>query len=143
MNYSLPLLLSAILMSPVTYLSDPVEKQFITIQSGHSEPAVLTLQNQAESRMTAIAFKSQEFCRAELKDFEFDVRFSVVSATVYFSGAGFNGVEKGTINSSSLKPVARLKEKCKPGSIVVFDEVKVKGPDNEIRGIEGVTYMLY
>jgi hypothetical protein len=143
MNYSLPLLFSAIFISPVTDFSAPVEKQAVAIRAASTEPEVLTLQNQAEGRMTAIGFKSQEFCRAELKDFEFDVRFSVVSATVYFSGAGFNGVEKGTINSSSLKPVARLKDKCKPGSVVVFDDVKVKGPDNEIRSIDGVTYILY
>jgi hypothetical protein len=27
--------------------------------------------------------------------------------------------------------------------VVVFDDVKVKGPDNEIRSIDGVTYILY
>ena len=93
--------------------------------------------------MSATIFKNQEYCRVELKDFEFDVKFSVVSATVYFSGANFRGVEKGVINSSSLKPLSALMSRCIPGSMVVFDDVKVKGPDNEIRSIPGVAYRLF
>ncbi len=97
----------------------------------------------AYGRMSAIEFKSQDYCRAELKDFEFDARFIVVSATVYFSGANFRGVEKAVITSNSLKSISSLKGRCIPGSIVVFDDVKVKGPDNVIRTIPGVSYMLY
>lgn len=96
-----------------------------------------------EGRMRAVVFKNQEYCRAELKDFEFDIRFIIVSATVYFSGANFSGVEKGLITSSSLKPVKKLMERCLPGSIVTFDDVKVKGPDNRVRTIDGVTYRLF
>ena len=97
----------------------------------------------AYGRMSAIEFKSQDYCRAELKDFEFDARFIVISATVYFSGANFRDVEKGIITSNSLKPINSLKMRCIPGSIVVFDDIKVKGPDNIIRTIPGVSYMLY
>ncbi|MES2850320.1 MAG: GldM family protein [Bacteroidota bacterium] len=99
---------------------------------------------QGNSRMAAAVFKAQEYCRAELKDFEFDARFIVVSAVVYFSGAGFkNGVEKGSINSNSLKPIRSQMDRCTPGSVVIFDEVKVKGPDNTIRTIPGISLILY
>lgn len=94
-------------------------------------------------RMSAIAFKSQEYCRAELKDFDFDARFSVVGATVYFTGANFRGVEKGVITSNSLKPIRNLMDRCIPGSIVTFDDVKVKGPANDIRTIDGLTLSLF
>ena len=93
--------------------------------------------------MSAAAFKNQEYCRVELKDFEFEVQFNIVSAKVYFSGANFRGVETGAITSSSLKPVKDLKARCTIGSIVTFDEVKVIGPDNKIRTIPGATYILY
>lgn len=109
-------------------------------------PRSLLLNSQPDDswgRMSATIFKNQEYCRVELKDFEFDVKFSVVSATVYFSGANFRGVEKGVINSSSLKPLSALMSRCIPGSMVVFDDVKVKGPDNEIRTIPGVAYRLF
>ena len=111
-----------------------------------SKPSGLLLQpdpNQGVGKMRSVVFKSQEYCRVELKDFEFDIHFSVVSATVYFTGANFKGVEKGFIVSNSLKPIKNLIDRCQPGSIVVFDDVKVKGPDNEIRTIDGVTYQLF
>lgn len=96
-----------------------------------------------EGKMRSIVFKSQDYCRVELKDFDFDVKFSVVSATVYFTGANFKGIEKGFITSNSLRPVRSLMDRCQPGSIVIFDDVKVKGPGDEIRPIDGVTYKLY
>lgn len=99
--------------------------------------------NQREGNMSAIEFKSQDFCRAEAPDFEFETKFSVVSATVYFSGANFRGVEKGFISSNSLKPVAAMKARCIPGSIVTFDQIKVIGPDKQVRVIQGVSYLLY
>jgi len=39
------------------------------------------------TRMTSGSFKSQQFCRAELENFDFAANFSVVSAKVYFLGA--------------------------------------------------------
>jgi hypothetical protein len=110
----------------------------------NNNPTDITFQDtDGSGKMSATVFKHQKFCRAELKDFEFDARFDIVSATVYFSGANFRGVEKGFIASSSLQPVASLMERCIPGSIVVFDDVKVLGPDKEVRKIQGVTYLLY
>lgn len=94
--------------------------------------------------MRSIVFKSQEYCRAEMpKDFEFDVQFKVVSAKVYFSGANFRGVETGTITSNKLAPVKHLMDRCIPGSMVVFDDVKVMGPDKKVRTIPGLSLLLY
>jgi len=100
-------------------------------------------QETGSSRMPAAVFKAQEFCRAELKDFEFDAHFIVTGATVYFSGANFKNPEKATITSSSLKPIRSLMDRCVPGSIIIFDEVKVVGPDNIKRTIPGVSIILY
>ncbi len=97
----------------------------------------------SEGKLSSAVFKSQDYCRAELKDFEFDAQFSILSATVYFTGANFKNVETGSINSSSLKPIKNLMSRCQPGTIVIFDNIKVKGPDNIIRTIGGVTYRLF
>ena len=75
--------------------------------------------------------------------FDFDAHFTVLSATMYFSGANFNGVEKGSITSASLKPVSSLMKRCIPGSIVTFDDVKVKGPDGSERIIQGPGFILF
>lgn len=134
-------LLSIVSILPLCIINDPAVNKVNGTKS-----SILSLQpdpNQGVGKMRSVVFKSQEYCRVELKDFEFDVHFSVVSATVYFTGTNFKVVEKGFIVSSSLKSIKPLMDRCQPGSIVVFDDVKVKGPDNEIRTIDGVTYQLY
>ena len=93
-------------------------------------------------RMPSVTFKSQQYCRAELENFDFDTKYSVVSATVYFSGANFPNVATGQINGNSLAPVANLIQRCGPGSVVTFDNVKVTGPDGQ-RTIEGKSIALY
>jgi hypothetical protein len=99
-------------------------------------------QQEGSTKMRTAVFKAQEYCRADLKDFEFDIQYKVVGAVVYFSGANFTNIAKGTITSNSLKPIKLLMEKCVPGTIVIFDEVKVVGPDNAIRTIPGVSLVL-
>ena len=137
-------LLSIVSTLPLNSKNGPVIKTGSSVENNKSKELLLQpAPNQEPGKMRSVVFKSQEYCRVELKDFEFDVHFSVVSATVYFTGANFKGVEKGFIVSNNLKPVKNLIDRCQPGSIVVFDDVKVKGPDNEIRSIEGVTYQLY
>ena len=93
--------------------------------------------------MPAAEFRAQQYCRAELKDFEFNARYDIVGATVYFTGTNFSDMKSGTITSSSLLPIKGLMDLCKPGTVVVFDDVRVIGPDKEIRTIPGVTYLLY
>lgn len=96
------------------------------------------------TRMTAGNFKNQSFCRADLENFDFDAKFEVLSATVYFTGTNFAGnVASGTITSNSLAPLSGYMSRCAPGSSVIFDNVKVKGPDGRIRTIQGVGVSLY
>lgn len=95
-----------------------------------------------QEQMQAVIFRSQDVCRAELKDFEFDIHYQVVSATIYFSGTNFRNVETGYITSNSLKSIRSLMARCEPGTMVVFDRVKVIGPDKEVRTIQGTSYLL-
>jgi len=93
-------------------------------------------------RMASIAFKSQTSCRAELENFDFDLRYSVVSATVYFSGANFPNVVTASINGNSLGGLSAFISRCGPGSVISFDNIKVSGPDG-VRSIEGKSIALY
>ncbi|RYG52475.1 MAG: hypothetical protein EOO01_06490 [Chitinophagaceae bacterium] len=108
-----------------------------------SAPGFVLQDSDGSGRMSSIVFKMQDYCRAELKDFEFDVRFEVISATAYFTGDGFPQMKRGFITSSSLKPIKELMSKSRPGTIVTFDEIKVKGPDGMVRTLPGVSYLLY
>jgi gliding motility-associated protein GldM len=93
-------------------------------------------------RMPSVAFKAQDFCRAELEAFDFDTKYTVTSATVYFSGANFANVQTATINGNTLAPIKALMARCGPGSVISFDNVKVTGPDGS-RTIDGKSIALY
>jgi gliding motility-associated protein GldM len=93
-------------------------------------------------RMAAVEFKNQQFCRAELEQFDFDLKFNVTSATVYFSGANFPNVVTASISSNSLAGLQSFMQRCGPGSVISFDNIKVAGPDGT-RSIEGKSIALY
>lgn len=96
-----------------------------------------------KARMPSVDFKSQQFCRADMgPDFIYDVHYTVVSATVYFSGANFQNVVTTSITGNSLASLATYIQRCGPGSVVSFDNIKVSGPDG-IRIIDGKSFALY
>jgi gliding motility-associated protein GldM len=95
-----------------------------------------------KGRMAVVEFKGQQFCRADLLGFDFDLRYTVVSATVYFGGAGFPSVAIGNINSNSLGSVSALMQRCMPGTSVAFTNIKVSGPDGT-RSIDDASIQLY
>ncbi|MFZ4057858.1 MAG: gliding motility protein GldM [Ferruginibacter sp.] len=86
-------------------------------------------------------FKSQQYCRAELENFDFDARFSVVGGTVYFTGAGFTPLQVATLTGNNLGALPQL-AKCQPGTTVIFDNVKVQGPDGSVRTIQAPGFLL-
>ena len=97
-------------------------------------------------RIQANAFKAQQGVRADLKDFVFEgVKFDVLSYVFYATGSGFAeqpGISQNPgpyFNAESN----RIKEKCKPGTTVVLDEVKVKGPDGASRTLPPIVFNLY
>lgn len=96
-------------------------------------------------RIQSVVFKNQQFVRADLENFDFDARFNVVSATVYFAGAGFtNGVQTANISGGSMAGISAQLAKCIPGSTVIFDNVKVQGPDGVVRTIQNAPgFSLY
>ncbi len=96
-----------------------------------------------KSRIPVVEFKNQGYCRADMiEGFDFDVRYTIVSATVYFSGAGFSKEVTKTISGHSLSGLSAEMSRCLPGTAVTFDNIKVEGPDG-IRTIESKCYSLY
>jgi hypothetical protein len=127
----------------------PVEKKItpqhcLSFIGGNDDSLDISTQSESGgSRMSAAVFKAQQYCRVELKDFDFDAHFTIVSVTVYFSGANFPNLTVGKLTSSSLKPISSLMARCGPGSVIIFDDVKVMGPDNTLRTIPGESILLY
>ncbi|MEP6616292.1 MAG: gliding motility protein GldM [Ginsengibacter sp.] len=87
-------------------------------------------------RIQSVMFKNQQFVRADLENFDFEARFSIVSATVYFGGANFANVQQASISGGNLSGLSAQLSKCIPGSLVIFDNVKVQGPDGRVRTIQ-------
>lgn len=95
-----------------------------------------------KKRMAVAEFKNQSFCRAELENFDFLLRFNIVSATVYFSGKGFDEVVQTTLKGNNLSPLSAQTSRCQPGSQITFTDIAVQGPDG-IRMINEQSYLLY
>ena len=149
MNYTIPILMSSIFAIKtnngifIKENADKPSEKNTTLVSNNKPTSASTLSQVRNDRKSVVEFKNQKFCRVELEDFDFDAKFTIVGATVYFSGANFVAVQQRKITSSDLKPFADLQDKCKPGSIVIFEDIKVKAPDGEVRTIQGVSYTLY
>jgi gliding motility-associated protein GldM len=94
------------------------------------------------TRMKAVEFKNQQYCRAVLENFDFDLKFSVISATVYFGGANFPSVVTATLQGNSLASLSTYIQRCGPGSNISFENIKVQGPDGP-RSIPSTTFALY
>ncbi|HMG83493.1 MAG TPA: gliding motility protein GldM [Ferruginibacter sp.] len=95
-----------------------------------------------KARMPSVEFKNQQYCRAELENFDFDLKYTVVGATVYFSGANFPNVQQALITGNNLASLDQLIKRCGPGSVVTFDNIRVSGPDGQ-RVIDGKSFALY
>jgi len=106
-------------------------------------PPILMVGPSEGGRIQSVTFKNQQFARAELKYFDFDYHYSIVSATVYFSGANFPSTQSAAISGGSLAGIQAQLAKCIPGTTVTFDNVKVKGPGGPVLSIPGPGFILY
>lgn len=97
-------------------------------------------------RMRAAEFRVNTGLRAVLENFDFlsGVRFEVTGFTLYAVGGDqLPTLQQGTSNSFSFTQVQGIISKCKPGTIVSFEDIHAKGPDGKSRKLRGVSFQLY
>jgi hypothetical protein len=97
-------------------------------------------------RMHAAEFRIQTGMRAVLEGFDFlsGVRFEITGFTVYAVGGDeLPTMLQGASTSYSFDPVQSIIKKCKPNTIVSFEDIHAKGPDNKNRKIRGISFQLY
>ena len=87
-------------------------------------------------RMQAAAFRAQQFVSAVLENFDFEAHFSVTGATMYFNNPGDRNVKQVSLSGGSLGPAAAYMSQLVPGSTVIFDNIRVVGPDGQTRTIQ-------
>ena len=105
-------------------------------------PPIMMVGPSEGGAIQSVVFKNQQFARAELKNFDFEYHYSIVSATVYFSGANFPSVQQASITGGSLAGIQAQLQKCIPGTSVNFDNVKVQGPGGPVISIPGPGFLL-
>lgn len=93
--------------------------------------------------MPAATFKAQGGVAARLLDADFDVEYSVLGYTVGASG-GPLGMYRQAPNEGPRwsGAAATLVSQTGPGSVVLFDQIRVKGPDGTIRELPPIGYQL-
>jgi gliding motility-associated protein GldM len=106
-------------------------------------PPILMVGNSDGGRIQSVVFKNQDYARAELKNFDFEYHYSIVGATVYFTGANFPSLQQGTITSGNLSGIKDQIARCIPGTTVTFDNVRVQGPGGPVISIPGAGFILY
>jgi len=96
-------------------------------------------------QMAANAFKAQAGVRADLQDFVFEgVKFDIISYVVYATGAGFlesPGISQngGAYFNETSK---RIIERSRPGSSIIIDEIRARGPGGDTRTLPTMAFNL-
>lgn len=84
---------------------------------------------------------NQAGVKADLENFDFDLKFTVVSFTVSANIKGF--VKDEPSKSAAFTPAQKaLINQLAPGSRVSIDDIKAKGPDGSIRDLGSINFKL-
>ena len=91
----------------------------------------------ADGSMTKSELMGQAGVFAKMENFDFDLKFSVISFVLSIS---INGVfvEKKSMGPGITPEMKTMMGGAKPGNRVFFEQVTVKGPDGTLRKIPGV-----
>jgi len=90
-----------------------------------------------DGEQTKTVLTSQQACFATLKDFDFDLRFTVTEFTLSFDDKGFNNSETSTSNRITDKQRTLLNQLTR-GKKLYVEKVKAIGPDKKERTLNPV-----
>ncbi len=93
-------------------------------------------------RMNAAEMRVQNGLAAVLENFDFDARFEVISYQVTYVPRRQDPVSAVCNGAYFNSQVQSFQKDMKPGDMVYFEEVRVKGPDGTTRRIPGIVFTL-
>ncbi len=93
-------------------------------------------------KVSTATFKVQRGVIADLADFVFDVRFAVVSFELTYAAKRQDLVIEKASTGAFTPRMLELMSRAKPGDVFYLDEVRVKGPDGQIRKLPSASYSL-
>jgi hypothetical protein len=118
--------------SATVVASDGKSTQKITIPVKRVPDPIATVGGKAGGPIAANVFRVQRGVAAELRDFVFEgVKYDVISFTFVCTGKGFeeSGLQYAPVTGAYFNAeVQSYMKKLQPGSTVVIDEIKVRGP---------------
>lgn len=98
--------------------------------------------NEKGGSVKAATFKVQRGMLADLENFDFDVRFAVVSFEMTYAAARQDLLTATADGPLFTQKMLDYLSKGKPGDVFYFDKIKVKGPDQVIRSLPGIVFKL-
>jgi gliding motility-associated protein GldM len=96
----------------------------------------------AGGKVPAAQFKVQRGVIPVLEDFVFDIKFVVVSFEITYAAKRQDLITKKATSGAFTGEMIELLNRSKPGDVFYLDEVRVKGPDGQIRKLPSIAYTL-
>lgn len=90
----------------------------------------------------ASTFKVQRGVIAELKNFDFDIRFHIVGFEMTYAAKRQDLVTADASGPSFTPKMLDFLNRAKPGDVFYFDDIKAKGPDGITRKLPGIVFKL-
>jgi S-adenosylmethionine:tRNA-ribosyltransferase-isomerase (queuine synthetase) len=78
-----------------------------------------------------------------LKNFDFEARFNVISYDFYLTSGGELLPARDNAGPMYSGAVSNLLDRAKPNDLIVFDNIKVQGPDGKTRKIPGMSFQIF
>jgi hypothetical protein len=78
-----------------------------------------------------------------LKDFDFEARFNVISYDFYLTSGGELLPARGNSGPMFSGAVTNLNDRANPNDLMVFDNLKVQGPDGTTRKFPSMTFQIF
>ena len=100
------------------------------------------LNNKPGGSIDAATFKVQKGLNIKLNNFEFEMKFDVVSyKMVYIPSRKPLGITSSESANFSPNMLAHISQ-AKPGDIYAFEEIQVRGEDKQLRNIQGINFRI-
>jgi gliding motility-associated protein GldM len=89
------------------------------------------------------AFKAQAGVGAFIKDFPFELKYSVASFTMTGDGEGFDDITEATVTGNAWNTQAQnIVKRARPGSFITIENIRATGPDGRTRKLPALLYNI-
>lgn len=93
-------------------------------------------------KVPANKMRPQRGVLAVLENFDFDIRFNVISYEFTYAAKRQDLIVKQGTGPSFTSDIVALLSSAKPGDVIYIDEIKVVGPDKTTRKLPGIVFTL-